>query len=845
MTTRTRHHARLLCLLALCLTNLLTASAADYFVRASGTRLLGRDGKRIVLRGTNCGNWMVREPYMMNTSGNLDRQFKFDRMLAEVCGEEKVAEFDSLWMDNLFSEADMSFLASQGFNTLRVPMHYKYFTLPIEQEPVAGEQTWLQEGFTRIDSMCVWAERHGMLLILDMHACPGGQSSGDICDYDSSKPSLWESEDNRAKLVALWRKIAGRYKDKKCVAAYDLINETNWTLSNNNRLLWDTFKAIIKAIREVDNNHLVILEGNSYSNDYTGLPSSKMDSKMILQFHRYGVYNTRSQVQYMADLGTKYSCPVYIGEFGENSNSWTADAIRLYEEAMGFAGWTCWPMKKSGINCLLQVGRVASYDTAISNWQKGTRPSASALWSACKAWAEAQDISRCTVRTDYLDALLRRPYSRDCVPFAAHQPGDFIYAAHYDMGPAGIAYWDTDDASYQYSGEDFTNWQAGWVYRNDGVDLYGSPGDTRSCGYYVGETKDGEWLQYTIESPGEPANWQLQLRYALLSGTSTVRITVNDRTVVPPTILRSTGSYTSWTTRVFRNIILPKGTVRVRVYIEKGGLNINWLRLTSMKEASEEELATLVPDKSAGRNRLANADCEFQGAWRTAALASINNTKLTWNTGTNLPSKGDGGALAISSARQQAFNMVLYQPVEVEAGHVYAADVAVRGTEGNKDFWMQAFMARSEPKDYADEGLDEANTIGQLNSWLDASLNKFDGMMSERAQAGKSHTAGTMKWKAPFTGTAYFALKVGSNKYPFACTLDNFTLTDLTAIETALHHPTASPALYTLQGSSLTPAPGCRIYNVQGQRVEAGPEAPGIYIVTNGALSQKVTVRAR
>ncbi len=102
----------------------LSAGAADYFVRTSGTRLMGRDGKRLTMRGTNCGNWMVREPYMMNTSGTLDRQFKFDKMIADVCGEDKVEEFDRLWMDNNFCEADMKFLAEQGFNTLRVPMHY-------------------------------------------------------------------------------------------------------------------------------------------------------------------------------------------------------------------------------------------------------------------------------------------------------------------------------------------------------------------------------------------------------------------------------------------------------------------------------------------------------------------------------------------------------------------------------------------------------------------------------------------------------------------------------------------------------------------------------------------------
>ncbi|MBR6032684.1 MAG: cellulase family glycosylhydrolase [Bacteroidaceae bacterium] len=818
--------------------NVFTVNASDNYVRISGTKLIGRDGQTLVMRGTNCGNWMVREPYMMNTSRNLDRQFKFDQMLADVCGEEKVEEFDRLWMDNNFCEEDMKFIAEQGFNTLRVPMHYKYFTLPIEKEPVAGEQTWLQEGFDRIDSMCVWAERWGILLILDMHACPGGQSSGDICDYDSSKPSLWESEANRTKLTALWQKIAERYKDQKCVAAYDLINETNWTLPSSNKLLWDTFKAIIKAIRKEDTNHIVIVEGNSYSNDYTGFPSTKMDTKMMLQFHRYGVYNTKEQVKNMADMATKYRCPIYIGEFGENSNSWTAGCVRLYEEAMQFAAWTCWPMKKSNINSILQVKRVSNYDKVISQWQNGSCPSATTLWNACKAWAEAQHISRCIVRTDYLDALLRRPFDDDCLPFADYHTGDYIYAAHYDMGAPGRAYWDTDDASYQYNGEDFTSWQRGWTYRNDGVDIYDSPNDTKNCGYYVGETKDGEWLQYTIDNPNEAGKWQLQLRYAINSDSSIVRVTINDRPVTASTKLTSTGGYTTWKTKSFSSIVLPKGKLCVRVYIEKGGLNINWLRFLNRKDASEQELQVLEPDLDAGRNHLLNGECEYQGAWQTAALASVNNTKYEWNSTASTPTAGNGGALRISSARNHSLNTVVYQPIEVIAGHTYSADVAVRGASGNGDFWIQAFVVNDKPKDYADEGLSEANTIGQLNSWLDASLAEYDGMMSAKAKTGSNHTAGTMKWKATTTGTVYFALKVGSSKNSFSYSFDNFMLTDLTAIETGLDQVQADECWR--QDSKFSSIRWNNAYTMCGQAVDTRPVTPGIYVVTNGKRSQKV-----
>lgn len=782
---------RILTLLAILLATL-TASA-DSFVRAVGQKLQGRDGRTLVMRGTNCGNWMIREPYMMLTGGNLNRQYKFDQMLREVCGEEKVTEFDRLWMDNNFREADMQFLSQQGFNTLRVPMHYKYFTLPIEQEPVEGEQTWIDEGFTRIDSMCVWAERYGILLILDMHACPGGQSDGDICDYDETKPSLWEAEANRTKLIALWRRIAERYKDEKCVAAYDLINETSWTLPGN-QMLWDLQKNIIKAIREVDKNHIVVVEGNSWCNDYSGFPTTRMDSKMMLQFHRYNRYHTIPDEGWMTDMASKYNCPVYIGEFGENSNTYVSDAIRLYEEGLKLAAWTVWPMKKNhSNNTILYVQRVASYDNVIRQWQNGTKPSPDVLWNACKAWAEAQNIDRCTVKKDYLDALLRRPFNTDCIPYEDYQVGDYVYAAHYDMGACGRAYWDADDGNYRNAGEENVAWQKGWSLRNDGVDVYSGCNDTKSCAYYVGDTHDGEWLQYTIQNPNPLAKWSLQLRYSLVSGTSKVRITVNDRPAGSATSLATTETIGAWTTKNISGIILPQGTVRIRVYFEKGGANLNWLRFYSMKALTDAELEAWQASEQGDGNLLSNGDCELQGAWLTAAIGSYHSANFEWRAA-NVPSLGAGNALTISPTGSKVMRCVVYQPVRVEAGHTYQADAVVRCAAAD-DFWIQAFLTDTEPCDYADQGMEEMYTIGQLNTRNDKTLTTYDGPMSARAKAGLAHTAGLMTWKATTTGTVYFALKVGSSNASQRFTFDNITLRDLTP--SAIHTPLIDAPLST------------------------------------------------
>ena len=76
--------------------------------------------------------------------------------------------------------------------------------------------------------------------------------------------------------------------------------------------------------------------------------------------------------------------------------------------------------------------------------------------------------------------------------------------------------------------------------------------------------------------------------------------------------------------------------------------------------------------------------------------------------------------------------------------------------------------------------------MGQLNSWKDDKLANYDGLMSAKAKVGSNHKTGVMKWKASATGTAYFALKVGTQKTSFSYSFDNFVLKDLTAIETSI-----------------------------------------------------------
>ena len=136
-------------------------------------------------------------------------QHEIKETITELIGEEATAEFYDAWLQNHCREADIDSMKACGFNSVRLPMHYNLFTLPIEEEPVAFQNTWLDLGFDLTDSLvkcCKERQRYG---ILDLHAAPGGQGyDADISDYYSSKPSLWDSIQTLHKMAALGMLIA-------------------------------------------------------------------------------------------------------------------------------------------------------------------------------------------------------------------------------------------------------------------------------------------------------------------------------------------------------------------------------------------------------------------------------------------------------------------------------------------------------------------------------------------------------------------------------------------------------------------------------------------------------------
>ena len=576
----------------------MTTGMKAQFLKRSGQRIKNQYGQEVLLRGMGLGGWMLQEPYMMEMSGFASAQWQIKSKIQDLIGEANTVAFYDAWHANHCTKKDIDSLASWGFNSVRLPMHYNLYTLPIEEEPVPGVQTWLEKGFTLTDSLIRWCSARHMYVILDLHAAPGGQGMDyAICDGNPAKSSLWEDEENKLKTIALWKKLAARYASEPWVGGYDILNEPNWSFTsggnqngcseNTNAPLRQLMINITNAIREVDTAHIIIIEGNCWGNNYNGIFPA-WDNNMVVSFHKYWSINDQGSIQGMLNIRTQYNIPLWMGESGENSNSWFTDAIQLVEK--NNIGWAWWPLKK--INSVvnpLTIKKTSEYQTLLDYWNNvGTRPSSVFATYTLMQMASNARIENCIYHKDVTDAMFRQVADSTTIPFAIHHIPGLVHATDYDLGRYNKAYFDTDIANYSVSTGTSTDWNKGWSYRNDGVDVETTTDkDPSSNGFDVGWTADKEWLRFTATVDSTSA-YNVHIRYAGLAG-SKIRLTSGEADITQSIVVPGSGGYSAWGNMAINDVILYKGKQSLKLAFDKGGINLGFLSFSIGKTVRDVE----------------------------------------------------------------------------------------------------------------------------------------------------------------------------------------------------------------------------------------------------------------
>lgn len=570
---------RLIAAALLCLSS--AAAQAQGFLHTRDTEIVDGDGNPVLLRGMGLGGWMLQEGYMLGL-GDLEKgqQHVIRRHIADLIGADRTADFYRAWLDHYITKADVDAMGRWGFNSIRLPLHYN---LLLDDTAPVGTDRWQEEGFARIDALVAWARANRMYVILDLHAAPGGQGSDlPIADRDPGVPSLWDSAENQRRTVALWGKLAARYADEPWIGGYDILNEPNWDFDGEggghgckeqrNAPLTALLKRITHAIRAVDRQHLIVIEGNCWGNNYAGMLPA-WDDNMVLSFHKYWNRNTDAELADILALRDTYRIPVWLGESGENSNVWFRDAIALVERHG--IGWSWWPLKKIGFNNPLEIAPNPGWKKLVDYWlHNGARPTRAEAEQALMRLA-THDIAFANniQHPDVIDAMFRLPHSDRAIPFVPHWFGAApltIAAVDYDMGPAGVAYHDRVDANYHIAtGGGRAAWNDGRTYRNDGVDIArdadGAP--------FVDHFEAGEWLHFTISAAqGGPTR-------LVLTGSAirpaTLGVEVNGGSEKSIAMRAARG----WATTQPIEVALLPGINRVKIAVKDGDIRLRTLRL--------------------------------------------------------------------------------------------------------------------------------------------------------------------------------------------------------------------------------------------------------------------------
>ncbi len=377
------------------------------FVSTRGAGIIDPEGKPILLRGVNLGNWLVPEGYMFKFKHATSPR-KIHEVISELVGPAEAQAFWREFRNSYITRDDIRHIKALGLNSVRVPFNHRLFSL--EEAP----DIWSGPGFELLDRVVGWCKEAGLWVVLDMHCAPGGQT-GDNIDDSWGTPFLFQNAESRALAAETWRRIAERYAGETSVIGFDLLNEPIAPFTDTtqlNPLLEPTYRDIVRAIRTVDTNHIVFLGGAQWDTNFKvfGPP---FDKKVVYTFHKYWCDTTQAMIQEYVDFRSRHNVPIWMGESGENNDQWIRGWRSLLEK--NSIGWCFWPYKKMDAKtCVMTFDRPEGYEeiSRFADAPRGSyeeirksRPPVDLVRRALQGFLQNCRFSTCRQNEGYVKAL--------------------------------------------------------------------------------------------------------------------------------------------------------------------------------------------------------------------------------------------------------------------------------------------------------------------------------------------------------------------------------------------------------------------------------------------------------
>ncbi|KAI5838510.1 glycoside hydrolase superfamily [Morchella snyderi] len=352
------------------------------FLKVDGEKIVDGNGNNVTLKGAGLGGWMNMENFITGYPGH---EHQHRAAMLAVLGPEKYEYFFDQFLTHFFNDADAAFFASLGLNCLRIPFNYHHF------EDDMNPRVLKTSGFKHLDRVVDLCEKHGIWTVLDLHAVPGGQNPDWHSDNPTNAALFWEFKDFQDRVVWLWEELAKHYKDRKCIAGYNPLNEP---ADPKHVRLPRFYDRIEKAIRKVDANHVLWLDGNTFAMDFQAFDSVLPNT--VYAIHDYSMMGfptgtpytsnpsqdqkLESQLLRKTEFMRQHQVPTWNGEFGPvyaPPSSPDADTVntqrynllgaqlRIYEKYN--ISWSIWTYKDIGMQGMV-------YADPKGKWMKTLQP---------------------------------------------------------------------------------------------------------------------------------------------------------------------------------------------------------------------------------------------------------------------------------------------------------------------------------------------------------------------------------------------------------------------------------------------------------------------------------------
>ncbi|EUC57148.1 glycoside hydrolase family 5 protein [Rhizoctonia solani AG-3 Rhs1AP] len=379
-------------------------------LRLRGSEIIGSDGKPILLRGAGLGGHLNMENSLILMSLNLctkkvtgypGHEHGMRRALRKVLSEEKYDFFFDKFLEYFFTEKDAEFFASLGLNCIRVPFNYRHF------EDDMNPGVYNERGFQWLDRIINILGSYGIYTILDLHAAPGGQNIDWHADAGVHRAMFWEHVEFQNRAIALWEKLATRYKGNTWVAGYNPLNEP--TDEEHIRVIaW--YERAQKAIHAIDPDHILFWDGNTWAADFSHFKDPLPGSCYAI--HDYSNFGFPSGEPYKGtpeqkaklerqfrrkiEFHERVGCHIWNGEFGPvyaspaDGPDWESvneDRYRLLKDQLGLydttkISWSIWLYKDIGFQGMVYAGPDTAYIKRLKPFLEKKKRLAADEWGA-------------------------------------------------------------------------------------------------------------------------------------------------------------------------------------------------------------------------------------------------------------------------------------------------------------------------------------------------------------------------------------------------------------------------------------------------------------------------------